>query len=70
MRCRSRLIKHTKVLERMLRFVGSHGLNQVDALPTTFPNDKAESMQDIELLRENCDATNESYIGLCKHRLK
>ncbi len=70
MRCRSRLVKHNKVLERMLRFVGSHGSNQFNAPQTTFPGDKAESMQDIDLLGEYCDATHESYMRLCKHRLK
>ncbi len=70
MRCRSRLVKHTKVLERMLRFVGSHGSNLFNAPQTTFPGDKAESMQDIELLGEYCDTTHESYMCLCKRRLK
>lgn len=50
MRCRSRLAKHTKVLERMFRFVGSHSFNQFNAPQTVFPDDKAESLQDIELL--------------------
>jgi len=70
MRCRSRLVKHTKVLERMLRFVGSHGFDQFNAPPTTFATDKAESVQDIELLGEYCDATHVAYMDLCKHRLK
>ena len=70
MRCRSRLVKHTKVLERMLRFVGSHGSNQFNAPQTVLPDDKAESLQDIELLGKYCGATHESYMRLCKHRLK
>ncbi len=69
-RCRSRLVKHTKVLERMLRFVGSHGSNQFNAPHTTSPDDKAESLQDIELLGKYCGATHESYVRLCKHRLE
>jgi hypothetical protein len=70
MRSKSRLVKHTKVLERMLRSVGSHGSNQLNTPQTTFPGDKAESMQDIELLGKYCDTTHESYMRLCKHRLK
>ena len=70
MRCRSRFVKHAKVLERMLQFVGSHRSNQFNAPPTTFPGDKAESMQDIELLGKYCDATHESYMRLCRTRLK
>ena len=70
MRCRSRLVKHTKVLERMLRFVGSHGSNQFNAPPTPSPDNKVESLQDIELLGKYCGATHESYMRLCKHRLK
>ena len=70
MRCRSRLVKHTKVLERMLRFVDSHGSNQFNAPQTVFPDDKVESLQDIELLGEYCGATHKSYMRLYKHRLK
>ncbi|KAL9606789.1 MAG: hypothetical protein Q9179_000079 [Wetmoreana sp. 5 TL-2023] len=69
-RCRSRLVKHTKVLERMLRFVGSHGSDHFNAPQTTFPDDKAESLQDVELLGKYCGATHESYMRLCKDRLK
>ena len=68
-RCRSRLVKHTKVLERMLRFVGSYGSNQLNASPITSSDDKAESLQDTELLGKYCGATHESYMRLCKHRL-
>ena len=70
MRCRSRFVKHAKVLERMLQFVGSHRSNQFNAPPTIFPGNKAESMQDIELLGKYCDATHESYMRLCRTRLK
>lgn len=70
MRCRSRLVKHTMVLERFLRFVGSHSSNQFNMPHTTFPESKAESLQDIESLGKYCDATHESYVRLCKHRLK
>ena len=70
MRCRSRLVKHTKVLERMLRFVGSHGSNQFNAPQTISPDNKAESLQDIELLGKYCGATHESYMRLCTCRLK
>ena len=69
-RCRSRLVKHTKVLERMLRFVSSHGSNQFDAPQTVVPDDQAESLQDIELLGKYCGATHESYMRLCKQRLQ
>lgn len=70
MRCRSRLVKHIKVLERMLRFIGSHGSNYFIAPQTTFPDENAESLQDIELLGEYCSATHESYMRLSKLRLK
>ena len=69
MRCRKRLVKHAKVLERMLRSVGSPGSNQFNAPQITFPGDKSESLQDIELLGEYCSTTHESYMRLCKHRL-
>jgi len=69
-RCRSHLVKHTKVLERMLRFVGSHGSDRLNTPQTTFTGDELESSQDIESLGKYCDATHESYMRLCKHRLK
>ena len=69
-RCRSRLIKHTKVLERMLRFVGNHDPNRSSALQAMSPKDEAESLQDTELLGNYCAATHDSYMQLCKHRLK
>ena len=69
-RCRSRLVKHTRILERMLRFVGNHGSNQFSAPQTIFPEDEAESLQDIELLGRYCSATHDSYMRLCTHRLK
>lgn len=69
-RCRSRLVKHTKVLERMLRLVGSRGSNQFNTPQTTSLDDKPESSQDIELLGKYCGATHESYMRLCIHRLK
>lgn len=69
-RCRSRLVKHTKVLERMLRSVSSHGSNQFDAPQIVVPDDQAESLQDIELLGKYCGATHESYMRLCQHRLQ
>ena len=68
-RCKSRLVKHTKVLERMLRCIGS-AANQFDTPQNVFLDDKAESLQDIELLGEYCEATHISYMRLCKHRLK
>ncbi|KAL2037608.1 hypothetical protein N7G274_009721 [Stereocaulon virgatum] len=70
MRCRSSLVKHTNILERMLRFVGSHGSNQFNAPQITSPDERAESLQDIELLGLYCDATHASYMQLCRHRLK
>ena len=69
-RCRSRLVKHTKVLERMLRFISSHGSNQFDAPQIVIPDDQAESLQDIELIGKYCGATHESYMRLCQHRLQ
>ncbi len=69
-RCRHRLVKHTRVLERMLRFVGNHGSNQFSEPQTIFPEDEAESLQDIELLGNYCGATHDCYMRLCKHRLK
>lgn len=69
-RCRIRLLKHTKVLERMLRFVGNQGSNQLISPQPIFPEDEAESLQDIELLGNYCGATYDSYMQLCKHRLK
>ena len=69
-RCRSRLIKHTVVLERMLRFVGSHSYNQFNASRSTFPDDRLESLQDVELLGEYCGETHESYVQLSKGRLR
>ena len=53
----------------MLRFVDSHA-NQFDTPQTVFSDDKAESLQDIELLGEYCEATHTSYMRLCNHRLK
>ena len=69
-RCRIRLMKHTKVLERMLRFVGNQDSNQFTAPQPVFLEDEAESLEDIELLGKYCGATHESYMHLCKHRLK
>ena len=69
-RCRSRLIKHTVVLERMLRFVGSHSCNQFNAPQSTLPDDRLESLQDVELFGGYCDETHESYVQLSKHRLE
>ena len=69
-RCRIRLVKHTKALERMLRFVGNHDSNQFTVPQPLFLEDEAESLQDIELLGKYCGATHDSYMQLCKHRLK
>ena len=69
-RCRFRLLKHTKVLERMLRFVGNQGSNEFISPQPISLEDEAESLQDIELLGNYCGATYDSYMQLCKHRLK
>ena len=69
-RCKNRLVKHTKVLERMLRFVGNHSSNQFSAPQPIFPEDEAESLQDIELLGDYCGTTHDSYMQLCTYRLK
>ena len=65
MSCRTRLVKRTRILERMLRFVG-----QFDAPQITLSHDEAESLQDIELLGKYCGATHESYMRLCKDRFE
>ena len=69
-RCRSHLLKHTKILERMLRFVGNQGSNRLISPRPIFPEDEAESPQDVELLGNYCGETFDSYMQLCKHRLK
>lgn len=69
-RCRSRIVKHTKALERMLRFVHGHSSNQFNAPQFAFHGDRAESLQDIKLFGKYGEATHESYMRTCQNRLK